>query len=523
MQGNPYKYTGPLHPIHDQLVCVPRKNELEQVIAEILRGDYWTILGPRQIGKTTFLNQLILELTAFSCIYFDMESCPNNDELFYKLLEDTIAENVISDGFKIQNDDRKDFGYEINFYNFLISIEDKGNKKIVLLFDEIERVPVVKPFLKLWRKIFNERNYHPALNKYAVVIAGSVDLIELTIGKTSPFNISKKLYLGELSMPEVEASIDHTMKGLGINLETEAKNEIIYLTSGHPQLMQHLCYLLVEQALNNDNKINKSDVENAIEIFYVESDNLSTLANEIRSEKTLLELIEKIIRGDQVHYLPFKKYSIAGTGPIVQQERYCALRNKIYKEFLIKVLSYPIDDNSGETSPSEESNDHTSTFNTIINLDEAMYGFLLLEDEKKFLINMFEQIDNLDIKVQKNDYIIELNVLDRRHKLTYCYLAYKNYKALNKVFSDWKKIPKTWEYRLSDNPENNRAQKLEWDVFVKVLGKEPIIGDIRVWIYKIRNRSNLNKIGAEDIIDAGDGGRGIGYLLKGKVAFQKKS
>ncbi len=136
---------------------------------------------------------------------------------------------------------------------------------------------------------------------------------------------------------------------------------------------------------------------------------------------------------------------------------------------------------------------------------------------------MFEHIDNLDIKVQKNDSAIELNILDGRHKLTYCYLAYKNYKALNKGFSDWRKIPKTWEYRLSDNPENNKVQIPEWEVFVKVLGREPIIGDIRVWIYKIRNRSNLNKIRAEDIIDAGDGGRGIGYLLKGKVSFQKKS
>ncbi|MBN2396433.1 MAG: AAA-like domain-containing protein [Candidatus Atribacteria bacterium] len=339
MQDNPYKYTGPLHPSHDKLICAPRKKELDQVIGGILRGEYWTILGPRQIGKTTLLNQLIQELTSFTCIHFDMESSPDTEELFYKLIENTISENVLRDGFKIKTDNKGDFGYEINFYNFLLSIDDMRNKKIVLLFDEIERIPVVKSFLKLWRKIFSERNYHPILNKYAVVIAGSVDLIELTIGKTSPFNISKKLYLGELSISEAEALIDHPMKKLGINIETEAKNEITQLTSCHPQLMQHLCYLLVGKTLNSHKKIKKAYVKNAIETLYVESDNLSTLADAIKSDKTLSYLIGKILNGDQVHYLPYKKYSIAGTGPLIREGQYCKIRNEIFKEFLQSIIT----------------------------------------------------------------------------------------------------------------------------------------------------------------------------------------
>ena len=341
MQENPYKFTGPLHPQKDKIICIPRKNELDHVISGILRGDYWTILGPRQMGKTTLLNQLIHELTAFNCIYFDMESCPDSEEIFYKYLEDVIKENIIQNGFKIQNEARKDFGNEINFYNFLISIQDLGNKKIILLFDEIERVPLVKSFLKLWRKIFNVRNYNPALNKYAVVIAGSVDLIDLTIGKTSPFNISKKLYLGELSKSDAEILIEHPLKQLGIKIAPNAKDEIIQLTSCHPQLLQHLCYLLVEQAVAAKKQINKSDVEQAVETLYVESDNLSTMANEIKSDKKLFELVEKILNGDQVHYLPFKKYSIAGTGPIISDSQYSRIRNEIYKKFLKSNLIFP--------------------------------------------------------------------------------------------------------------------------------------------------------------------------------------
>ncbi|MBN2396435.1 MAG: AAA-like domain-containing protein, partial [Candidatus Atribacteria bacterium] len=439
MQDNPYRYTGPLHPIHDKLVCVNRKKELEQVISGILRGEYWTILGPSQMGKTTLLNQLIHELTAFNCIYFDMESCHNTDELFYNLLEDTITDNLLRDGFTIQTDNKKDFGHEINFYNFLISVEDKENKKIVLLFDEIERLPVVKPFLKLWRKIFSERNFHPELNKYAVIIAGSVDLIELTIGKTSPFNISKKLYLGELPMPEAKALIDNPMKKLGIIIDSEAKNEIINLTSCHPQLMQHLCYLLVEQALNNNKHISKPDVENAIEILYVESDNLSTLANEISSDKTLLQLIEKILSGDQVHYLPFKKYSIAGTGPIIMRQKFCTIRNKIYQEFIHSITDQKMDDPVVEDEPN---------YLTTIFLKGLAKNSLLNNSAEKLLKYLFGS-DSIEIQITKNGEKLAQFDLDFKERLIFCYLAYKKYQALRKGYSDWKKIPLGSEFRLS--------------------------------------------------------------------------
>ena len=508
MQENPYKYTGPLHPLRDKLVCVPRKKELEQVISGILRGEYWTILGSRQMGKTTLLNQIIHELTAFNCIYFDMESCPNTDELFYKLLEDTIAEGITKDGFKFQNDDRKDFGHEINFYNFLASIEDKGNKKIVILFDEIERVPVVKPFLKLWRKIFNERNFHPELNKYAVVIAGSVDLIELTIGKTSPFNISKKLYLGELSMPHVEKLIDDPMEKLGIKVENEAKTEIINLTSCHPQLMQHLCYLLVDLALNNKKQISKPDVENAIEILYVESDNLNSLDSELRSDRALMELVEKILNGNQVYYLPFKKYSIAGTGPIIQKQKLCSIRNKIYQEFIKSIIDQKIDDPVVENEPNYLTSIFLKGF--------SKNSFLNVSPEK--LLNYLFGSDSIEIQITKNGEKLAHFDLDFKERLIFCYLAYKKYQALKKGYSDWKKIPLGSEFRLSSNIENNEGH-VEWKILEDSFSSRRITiynEIIRSWILSLRQK--LKIIEAPELIPL-ETGRGRGYVLNGKVEF----
>ena len=72
------------------------------------------------------------------------------------------------------------------------------------MFDEIGRVPYVKSFLGLWRKVFHDRKYHRELEKYAVIISGAEDLIELTYGPTSPFNISKIKILSNLVREETE-------------------------------------------------------------------------------------------------------------------------------------------------------------------------------------------------------------------------------------------------------------------------------------------------------------------------------
>ncbi|MFX0136665.1 MAG: AAA-like domain-containing protein [Candidatus Hodarchaeota archaeon] len=508
MLENPYKFIGPLFPEEDKLVCIPRKKELDGVISGIMRGDYWTILGPRQIGKTTFLNQLIHELSAFTCIYFDMESCPSTDELFFKLLMDTIADQVLKDKFKIQIDDEKDFGPEINFYNFLKSIDSKGNKKIVFFFDEIERATVVKDFLKLWRKIFNERNYHPELKKYAVVIAGSVDLIDLTIGKTSPFNISKKLYLGELPKSDAEILIDHPTRELGIHLDPEAKNQIVLQTACHPQLIQQLCYLVVEQKLKKDKWITKLDVENAIEVLFVESDNLSTLANEIKSDNMLMELIVKILNGEEVHYLPFQKYSIAGTGPIIQRNKLCSIRNKIYEDFIKDIIDPTIGYKGGEDEP---------TYLTTIYLKELSKNSLLSEPHKKLLKYLFSS-DAIKIEITRNSLKLPNLELDFKERMIFCYLAYKKYNAAKKGFSDWKKIPLSCEYRLSSNVENNKGQ-LEWEILEDrfTCRRITIYNEIiRTWILSIRRKLKL--IDAHDLIPI-ESGRGRGYVIKGKVDF----
>ena len=119
MQKNPYKFTGPLDPVVNKNVCIRRTEEIDKVITGIRQGDYWTILGPRQIGKTTFLRQLKHELSVFPSIYIDMEISPKNDESFYEWVIESIKDQLPTDTSATENDKWKQFGADINFYYFL--------------------------------------------------------------------------------------------------------------------------------------------------------------------------------------------------------------------------------------------------------------------------------------------------------------------------------------------------------------------------------------------------------------------
>ena len=65
MKKNPYKFRGPLDLDKDKLVLVTRSYDLDRVCNGIKNGEYWAILGPRQIGHTTFLRQIIKKIENF--------------------------------------------------------------------------------------------------------------------------------------------------------------------------------------------------------------------------------------------------------------------------------------------------------------------------------------------------------------------------------------------------------------------------------------------------------------------------
>lgn len=340
MIGNPYKYTGPLDIEEDRLVVVPRAEELDRVINGIGEGKFWAIMGPRQIGKSTFLRQLEnIMANHFYCLSFSFETFPPGEENFYQWLIGQFRKQIPSEPVE----DTREVGHfasHFKFYYFLEKFKPKEhNKKVILFFDELERIPSVKNFLHLWRQVFHERNRIQGLNRYNIVITGASDLLALTAGPNSPFNIAEKLYLQDLSYSETAKLIDEPFARLGISIDQNAREEIIAQTSGHPQLTQQLCRFLVDTAGKENRGIVKDDVDKAIEYLFRESINLDTLKLTLDNNSKLERLTRDILGGAVLKYHPRKEFGVTGAGPIVENEsQCCTIRNKIYERFLRDIL-----------------------------------------------------------------------------------------------------------------------------------------------------------------------------------------
>jgi hypothetical protein len=161
-----------------------------------------------------------------------------------------------------------------------------------------------------------------------------VDLIEKTGGPNSPFNIAKIFEMKDLSNEESTVLIEDPMKQLNIIIETEAKEYLLQQVSGHPQLLQHLCHLLVEMAVKNHNIVNVKEVDKAITGLFKTNSTLNILQRHLKENKKLARLVKKILKGENKVYYPYKEFSFSGVGAIVDNQGFCSIRNNIFARFL---------------------------------------------------------------------------------------------------------------------------------------------------------------------------------------------
>jgi hypothetical protein len=338
MSKNPYKFEGPLDPGKDQLVCVPRSEAVDKVINGIIRGDYWAVLGPRQIGKTTFLNQVRHAFTNAYYIYCNFSMNHPDESDFYRWLMEEFFNAVPSKERNPASQKWKD-NPGVEFFNFLKKFTpDDDSKMIILLFDNIDRLPFLKTFLHLWRIVFHERYHKKVLSRYAVIITGSLDLIAQTIGSTSPFNIAENLYLEDFSHDDSERLIQQPLTQLNLKIKKEAKEKLMVLLSGHPQMMQHACYILTGNAIDSNRTITAEDIDKAAESLLEINSTLEILRQDLKNNDQLETLLNQLIDGQEKKYYLNKEFSLSGAGPIVERKSYCAIRNKLYEKLVKNML-----------------------------------------------------------------------------------------------------------------------------------------------------------------------------------------
>lgn len=332
---NPYTYTGPLNPNRDKLVTVPRDDSVNKIVEGLKNGEFWGILGLKQIGKTTLLSQIKKNYRGAYHVYLNYQLVPDSEAQFYHSVAASILENIPS-SFKLEPswDEREPHFRFIKFLEQFSPKKTRGKSKIVLQFDEIEEIPFINKFLHLWRKVFHDRNSHPSLNKYALVITGSAQLIELIREENLPFNIARYLYMKDFTREESRELVRGPFSSLGLGIEDRAVEKLIDITGGHPQMLQNSGALLVDKARELDKTIDESDIDDVIYSLLRNNAAVTTLEQDLKSDD-LVAVLKRILEGDPPKFHLYKKFSVAGAGCIVEDKNHrCAIRNKVYERVI---------------------------------------------------------------------------------------------------------------------------------------------------------------------------------------------
>jgi hypothetical protein len=336
MARNPYKFNEPLDPMKDRAVLIPRQEQIDYFIERIIAGEYWVITGPRKTGKTTLLRQIrhTFENKALF-LYVGLEQCKHMKENdFYRHLIDRFIAEIPFSMDKAANKRFKAACTDTDFIEFLVDFKPQTpSKRIILLIDDIESLPFQRSFLLLWRSIFHVRFNRKELNKYTAVVTCAADPIAITTGSGSPFNMAEKYAIKDFSPYESKQLICAPLESMNIKIEPGAIEKLLDWTSGHPQMLQHLCFLLVENVCPSTKTITERDVDNAIPKFFADNSCLGDLKNDIANDSKLRKLTVDMLKGKQISYLPYEEFSYSGTGPVIEKDSICAPRNKIFEAY----------------------------------------------------------------------------------------------------------------------------------------------------------------------------------------------
>lgn len=340
MIQNPYKYLVPLDAKIDRLIYIEQTRTMNKLIENIEKGNYVAIVGPIFSGKTMLLKNIQNSYPHPYYLYFDMKTFSSMEpEVFYRQIMTSFIENIPSNLNKNSLNNFKTFDIQNEFVDFLKQFKPRMKAKIILLIDNIEMLSFYSSFLRIFRYIFLERDRYPSLNRYVLVFSGKSNPITLITGPTSPLNIVEKIHLEDLTEEESRQLIEIPISNLGFSIEPQAKNVIYEQTSGHPQLLQHLCYILVENAIQNESLlIGLNDVMTAIDTLIKSNQVLALLKKELSEDNSLRLLITDIIAGKTRKFYPHSHFSYNGTGPVIEKFYNCTIRNKLFEQIIKDTL-----------------------------------------------------------------------------------------------------------------------------------------------------------------------------------------
>ena len=244
---SPYVVSGPV----PENMFFGRDYELKAIMRTI-RDRSFAIVGGRKIGKTSILNrvnQLVVQTGDFSAFYLDCHHVTNYREFF-----ETIA---IKCQVQVGSMESPDVLRRV-----VVRLRQKGGNgnTIVFLLDEVDSLLLFD--LQQQSRLFRVFRALSQEGLCRFVFCGERQLAGALHDSSSPlFNFCSTLRLSYLLARDVRRIVQEPMTEMGVSFEEyEAlPDDIIELSSCHPNLVQAICQMLIVRINEREDRIIRRD------------------------------------------------------------------------------------------------------------------------------------------------------------------------------------------------------------------------------------------------------------------------
>ncbi len=233
----PYEEASPF-----KRVRVRDEARVRAVVRHLMNDECVALLGPPMSEKSHLLGDVADALEAagrFRPLRVDLWRTRSNDEAaFFTSLAQLLAREL-GDAAPLDIEPPVDAR---GFQSYLGLTTTTGRRSIALLIDHLQALPhdLVHSLLVALRAAYMEREAD-APHTLVAVVTGGINLVGLSSGPTSPFNIAKPVVAAPLTADQSRALAEESLKALGCSASANGLRRLLQWAEGDRYLIPKLC------------------------------------------------------------------------------------------------------------------------------------------------------------------------------------------------------------------------------------------------------------------------------------------
>ncbi|MBC8233554.1 AAA-like domain-containing protein, partial [bacterium] len=235
--------------------------EISEIIDKVEKGRYFVIYAPRQVGKTSLIQEVVQKLSddsEYLPLYLTFQNFDQkiNKEDFYRELARTLlfeiqislknknVENLIEV-------DESEIYSQLSFTKFMETLHGQIPHHLCLFIDEFEDIPkdVLDGFLRTLRGIYLKKQRDENYNiLHSMGVIGVRSISQMTFARTSsPFNIHESISISNFTTEQVKELLMQYSKETGEVFSEEVIEFIADKTGGQPYLVNLVAKILTTE------------------------------------------------------------------------------------------------------------------------------------------------------------------------------------------------------------------------------------------------------------------------------------